>query len=49
LFKASASLRFYLLFLGLVPIVSGYSLLRLRGVFDGKDPKIIPYHKRIIR
>ena len=38
LFKSPGALRYYLVFLGLVPIVSGYSLRRLRGVFEGKDP-----------
>ncbi len=49
LFKSPVTLRFYLLFLGLVPIVSGYSLGKLRGVFEGKDFKIFPFHKRNIR
>jgi YQGE family putative transporter len=49
LFKGASTLKFYLLFLALVPIVSGYSLRRLRGVFEGKDSKIFPVHKRIIR
>lgn len=34
-FKTSTSLRSYLLFLGFVPIFSGYFLRRLRGVFEG--------------
>ena len=49
LFKTSSTLKIYLLFLGLVPIISGYFLGRLRGVFEGKDSKILPFHKRIIR
>ncbi len=49
LFNAPSTLRFYLLFLGLVPIAAGYSLGRLRGVFEGKDPKKVPAQKRIIR
>ena len=49
LFKAARTLKFYLLFLGVVPIVSGYFLGKLRGVFEGKDSKIFSSHKRIIR
>lgn len=35
LLKTSATLKFYLLFLGLVPIISGYFLVKLREVFEG--------------
>lgn len=34
-FKTSSALRGYLLFLGLVPVFSGYFLRKLRGVFEG--------------
>ena len=49
LFNASSTLKFYLLFLGIVPIASGYVLGKLRGVFEGKDSKKFSAHKRIIR
>ncbi len=34
-FKTSSTLKGYLLFLGFVPVFSGYILRRLRGVFEG--------------
>lgn len=43
LFKVSSTLKGYLLFLGLVPVASGYSLGRLRTVLAGirvKDPRV---------
>ncbi|HYE82299.1 MAG TPA: MFS transporter [Clostridia bacterium] len=49
LFKTSATLSFYLLFLGFVPIASAYTLGKLRGIFEGRVFKIFSGRKRIIR